>query len=316
MEASLLTLEIKPYNVGLKETWDAVVSKAKNATFLHYRDYMDYHSHRFVDASVLVFLKGKAVAAFPCNCIEEDIVSHGGLTYGGLLYGKDLHASEILEIFRLLGDHFRQQGKRKIIYKAVPSVFHKYPADEDLYALTRVGASLFRRDLSSVVDIEGRPKLSDSRKSTAKKAQKIGGNVVELEDLSQFHVLLTHVLKKFNAAPIHSLEELQLLKTRFPGAIKLFGTVIQERLEAAALIYDCGHVVHTQYLASSDDGRRSGALDFLLLTLIEKNFSGRKYFSFGISTEDGGRVLNEGLIAQKEGFGGRGVVHDFYEWIL
>jgi hypothetical protein len=123
-------------------------------------------------------------------------------------------------------------------------------------------------------------------------------------------------LRKFGANPVHSLAELCLLKSRFPENIRLFGTVIGGQLAAGALVYDCGHIVHTQYLASSDAGRQVGALDFLLLTLIEKYFSDKRYFSFGISTEDSGRLLNAGLISQKEGFGGRGIVHDFYEWVL
>lgn len=33
---------------------------------------------------------------------------------------------------------------------------------------------------------------------------------------------------------------------------------------------------------------------------------------FGICTENNGNFLNEGLINQKQEFGGRGIVHDFY----
>ena len=82
---------------------------------------------------------------------------------------------------------------------------------------------------------------------------------------------------------------------------------------SGALVYDFGHIVHTQYLGTSDEGRKVGALDFVLNELISKTYSDKKYFSFGISTEDSGRYLNEGLIAQKEGFGARAIVHDFYE---
>lgn len=309
-------LELERYHAGLKPVWDSFVGTAKNATFLHQRDYMDYHAARFNDDSVLILQDNKPIAAFPCNTVEDEVQSHGGLTYGGLLTGKNIHAATVVEIFHALGDHFRNRGKRRIIYKAVPHVFHKYPADEDLYALTRVGARLFRRDLSSVVELANRPKLSDSRKNTARKAEKAGGVVVELEDFTEFHGLLTHVLSKFGAMPVHAVDELQLLKARFPEQIRLFGTLIGDRLHAACLVYDCGHIVHTQYLASSDEGRQVGALDYLLWNLIEKRFVDKRYWSFGISTEDQGRVLNPGLIAQKEGFGGRGIVHDFYEWVL
>jgi len=309
-------LELQRYHAELKPVWNSFVGTAKNATFLHQREYMDYHASRFTDDSVLVFQDNKAIAAFPCNTVEDEVQSHGGLTYGGLLIGKSVHAATVVEIFHALGDHFRNNGKRRIIYKAVPHVFHKYPADEDLYALVRVGARLFRRDLSSVVELVNRPKLSDSRKNTARKAEKAGAVVVELEDFTEFHGLLTHVLSKFGATPVHTVDELQLLKARFPEQIRLFGTLIGDRLHAGCLVYDCGHIVHTQYLASSDEGRQMGALDHLLLDLIEKRFVDKRYLSFGISTEDQGRVLNTGLIAQKEGFGGRGIVHDFYEWVL
>ena len=47
--------------------------------------------------------------------------------------------------------------------------------------------------------------------------------------------------------------------------------------------------------------------------LAETDF---KYFDFGISTEHNGRLLNEGLIYQKEGFGGRGICYDTYEYTL
>jgi hypothetical protein len=35
--------------------WNAFISTAKNATFLFHRDFMEYHSDRFEDYSLLVF---------------------------------------------------------------------------------------------------------------------------------------------------------------------------------------------------------------------------------------------------------------------
>ena len=56
-----------------------------------------------------------------------------------------------------------------------------------------------------------------------------------------------------------------------------------------------------------------GALDGLFAHLITQVYATKSYFDFGISTEQGGRYLNEGLIFQKEGFGARTVVYDAYE---
>lgn len=306
-------LSLKPYLPELKGTWDGIVNCSKNGNFLHLRDYMDYHAHRFEEQSVIVAHKGKPFAVFPCNRQGDTIISHGGLTYGGLIYGTGLHATEVLEIFGLLVNHYQALGVQTLRYKAIPHIFHRYPAEEDLYALFRLDARLVRRDLSTAIPLESRIKLSDSRKSTIRKAEKNGVEFVEDADLKEFHALLTAVLSRFDSTPVHSLAELELLKGRFPENIRLFGALKDASFLAGALVYDFGNVAHTQYLASSEEGREIGALDFVLGKLLDNVFASRRYFSFGISTEQDGRYLNEGLVFQKEGFGGRAVVHDCYE---
>lgn len=304
------------YDTTHRETWDDVVIKSKNGNFLHLRDYMDYHAERFDEQSVIVLKQGKPVAVFPCNRVGDRISSHGGLSYGGLIYGNNLHAVAVLEIFNAIAEYYKQADVKHILYKAIPHLFHKYPAEEDLYALYRLGAHVTRRDISSVIKLDSRIKFSDSRKCTIRKSAKLGVQVREGDFFKQFHDLLTLAISKFGSEPVHTVSELELLKSRFPTSIRLFGGFNGEQLLAGALVYDFGRVVHTQYLTSSDEGRQVGALDFVLAHLVEHTFSAHQYFSFGISTEQNGLYLNEGLIFQKEGFGGRGVVHDFYQWDL
>ncbi|OQS22120.1 GNAT family N-acetyltransferase [Chromobacterium violaceum] len=305
-----------PYESIHREAWNAFVYKSKMPCFLFDRDYMEYHSDRFKDASLIVF-KGKEIfALFPCNSANGNIYSHQGLTYGGLIYDIDAHAVEVICTFKIIADYFKERDFKKIVYKAIPYIFHVYPASEDMYALNVLGAKIYRRDISSVIELGKRPKLSDSRKSTARKSEKIGASISILtsdKEVSDFHGLLTSVLGKFNTKPTHSLSELLLLRSRFPENIKIYGVTHQEKLLAGSVIYDFDQVVHTQYLATSEEGKKIGALDFLLKSLIEEMYRDRKYFSFGISTEADGIYLNEGLIRQKEGFGGRGVVNDFYQ---
>lgn len=299
-----------------KATWDQVVRASKNGNFLHLRGYMGYHAHRFDEQSVIVFKHARPVAVFPCNRVDERIVSHGGLTYAGLIYGTNLHAADVLQLMKQLAIHCREMGATKILYKAVPHLFHSYPAEEDLYALTRLGARICRRDLSSAIPLKQRIRFSDLRKRAIRKSVRQGVEIREGEFFEEYHRLVTQALSKFGLVPVHSLHDLELLKSRFPSNIRLFGAFKRELLLAGTIIYDFGHVVHTQYLALSDDGKEIGALDFVLAQLIETVFADRQYLSFGVSTEQDGRWLNEGLIFQKEGFGARGVVHDFYEWNL
>lgn len=305
--------QLQLFEEQLKRVWDEVVNSSNNGNFLHLRDYMGYHRCRFDEQSVIVLKDGKPVAVFPCNRVDDLAVSHGGLTYGGLIFGVDLRATDALTIVERLIEHYRRQGCRRLIYKAVPHIFHRYPAEEDLYALHRLGARLVRRDLSTAIQLDNRIKLSDSRKNTIRKAERCGMVVREGDFLDPLFTLLVAALAKHGSQPVHTLDELELLHTRFRNRIRVFGAFLDERLLAGAVIYDFGHVAHSQYLASSEEGRTVGALDFLLAQLLDSSFNQHQFFSFGISTEQQGHHLNEGLVFQKEGFGGRAIVHDFYE---
>ena len=82
---------------------------------------------------------------------------------------------------------------------------------------------------------------------------------------------------------------------------------------AGVVIIECRKVAHTQYIASGEEGRTYGALDLLFRHLINERYKQFDYLDLGTSNEDDGRYLNEGLIHQKEGFGGRAVCYDTYE---
>jgi hypothetical protein len=278
---------------------------------------MEYHADRFRDASVLVCGDdGRVVAAFPASIYNDTVSSHAGLTYGGLLMPPALTQVDCIAAFDAIATHFRALGVRRILYKPVPHVFHRSPAEEDLYAVARHGAALVRRDVSCVIDLAARLPYSKGRKWSVNKAKQADTiAVVEAADLAAFHELLTYVLARHDVVPVHSLEELRVLAAQFPG-IRLFEARDGDELLAGALVFDFGHAVHTQYLAVSDAGRDAFALDLLIDRLLADVFSSRRHFSFGISTESQGTVLNEGLQRQKEGFGARAVVHDVYEWVL
>lgn len=307
---------VRPYVADDAPAWDALVGHSRNGNLLHRRGYMDYHADRFVDASLVVERDGELVAAFPADIRGELVTSHGGLGYAGLIMGHALRAGSALSVFERIGERYRARGVKRVVYKAIPHVFHAYPAEEDLYALHRLGARLFRRDLSSVIALREALRFTPGRRHAAGKGRKAGVRLQAGGDPADFHALLVDVLRRHDARPTHSLQELRLLQSRFPQQIVLHEARRGDSLLAGVVVYDFGRVVHTQYMAVSQEGRRLDALSLLLAELIGNTYAGRMYFSFGISTEQEGRLLNEGLVAQKEFFGARAVVHDFYEWPL
>lgn len=311
-------LEVIPYTPGAVSAWNDTVRRSRNGNFLHDRRFMDYHADRFTDASLIIQRAGesKPLAVFPANRVGTELVSHGGLTYGGVICGPELNQSEHLEVFSRIRAHCQESGIERVIYKAVPHVFHRMPCEEDLYALTRLGARLLYREASSVFPLQARLGYSKGRKWSIAKARKAGVYISEEPAVGAFHACLRSALARHGVGPVHTVAELNLLRDRFPQQIRIFAARLENELLAGVLVFDFGHVIHTQYMASSEHGKAIGALDLVIDTLANSIFSDRQAISFGISTTQHGNVLNTGLIAQKESFGARCVVHDTYEWLL
>lgn len=308
-------ITVKRYAPEYKIVWDGFIDTSKNGTFMLKRDYMDYHSDRFKDFSLMFYDDDRLAAVMPASLHGNEVRSHGGLTYGGIISDYKMTVQKMLELFETFRTFLKSNEIKRLVYKCVPAVYHLYPADEDLYALFRNGARLFRRDVSTTVYLPEKIKFSELRRRGIKKALKNNLVVRQTENFNGYINLLSAVLEEHHGVkPVHSAEELKLLASRFPDVIKLFGAYNNEnQMMAGVVIFDTPQVVHAQYIANSDAGRNVGALDLVMDYLINQYSVGKKYFDFGISTENNGSFLNTGLIAQKEGFGGRAVVYDFYE---
>lgn len=311
-------MEIRRYRREDKELWNSFVSKARNATFLFDRNYMDYHADRFDDNSFMFYHKGKLKAVLPANVAGDTLYSHQGLTYGGLLLDKKATVEDVLECFDSLNSWLRENGISKVVYKALPWIYQQYPSEEDLYALTwKCKAQLISRDISSSIVIDNKLKFAESRKSGIRKALSLNIEVGESNDVDGFwHVLEDNLGNRYNAKPVHTANEMKLLMSRFSNNIRLYVAKMNGEIVGGTLIYVTPQVVHTQYISASVEGKKHGALDLLFDYIINKVYANCRYFDFGKSTEQGGAYLNEPLIFQKEGFGGRGVCYDWYQWEL
>lgn len=311
-------MEIRRYRRENKELWNSFVSKARNATFLFDRNYMDYHDDRFDDSSFMFYHKGKLKAVLPANVAGDTLYSHQGLTYGGLLLDKKATVEDVLECFDSLNSWLRKNGISKVVYKALPWIYQQYPSEEDLYALTwKCKAQLISRNIASTIIIDNKLKFAESRKSGIRKALSLNIEVGESNDVDGFwHVLEDNLGNRYNAKPVHTASEMKLLMSRFPNNIKLYVAKMNGEIVGGTLIYVTPQVVHTQYISASVEGKKHGALDLLFDFIINKVYANCRYFDFGKSTEQGGAYLNESLIFQKEGFGGRGVCYDWYQWEL
>lgn len=306
-------MKLIPYSAIYKKEWDSFVDTAKNATLLHHRDYMDYHADRFPDASLIVMQGAEPFALLPATFNGTILSSHAGLTYGGLLLNKRATAAEVLKAMHLILNHVRSLGARQFIYKPVPHIYHRLPAEEDLYALFRLNARIIGRNISAVIDTSHPIKLRDDRKAGIRKAIKDGIIVETSTQFPRFWEILTdNLMTRHNAVPVHSLAEIIHLSQLFPDNIHLHIARKDDTILGGAVVYISPTVAHTQYISTTPEGRQLHVLDLLLHTLFTTVYSSYRYFDFGTSNGDNGHYLNENLISQKEGFGSRGIVYDTY----
>lgn len=306
-------VKVVRYEPCYSEQWDEFVRRAKNGLFMFQRNFMEYHSDRYRDYSLMFYEGEKLIAVMPASIHDKELRSHGGLTFGGLVTGIDMKQHRMLDCFTAMREFLVANGIMSVLYKVVPHIYHSVPAEEDAYALFVNDAKLFRRDSATVVDLPKKIKVSNGRRGHIAKAGREGVVVEESEDFDSFIDLENEVLMRFHGAKaVHTGAELTLLKSRFPENIKLYVAKLNGELLAGTVIFVYANMVHTQYMGSNEKGRKIGALDFLIGKLMEKYSETKRYFDFGISNEDNGRVLNEGLCAQKEDFGGRTVVYDWY----
>jgi hypothetical protein len=310
------TRTIEAYSSALEVSWNSFVERSTNGTFLFNRKFMEYHSDRFTDASLVIYDEGEVVGLIPATVSGQTVISHAGLTYGGLVFGQKRCSSEsVLTTLSEICTHLTAKGIKTFIYKPVPQMYHRATNEADLYALYRLGAQITRRDLSSAISPTVRIEMRKGRKSMVQRAKKVEGLEISKSTdwVAFFELLQNRLQEKYSVSPVHTHAELSMLQARFPENIELVVAKIDQKLIAGCVIFETDTVVHAQYLATNELARENGAMDLLLSQVIERTQNKNKWFDFGISTTNNGRELNIALAQYKESFSAKSVIYDWYK---
>lgn len=310
--------EIVRYTPDKEVEWNDFVCHSKNGTFLFNRQYMDYHADRFEDFSLMFYLQGRLYAILPANRKGDTLQSHMGLTFGGLVMDGKTTAALTVTLFSELNDYLRGQGFHHVFYKCIPWIYHQLPAEEDLYAIARTcHARLTDRDLGTVIFQRNTMRWERVRRRALKRSREAGIVVEQSDDLAAFWtVLCDNLAEKYNSKPVHTLDEIQLLQRRFPQNIVLFLARREQEVLAGMVVYVSTQVARAQYSSATPEGKQLGAIDAIYDRIINNDYRQLPYFEFGTSALGHTNVINESLVFQKEGFGGRGMCFDRYEWDL
>lgn len=295
--------------------WNKFIAKAKNATFLFRRDFMDYHQDKFDDFSLLVFKNKVLIAVLPANRIDDVVFSHQGLTYGGLVLSETVKFQDVLHAYQSILKFLSKQNIIELEVKMLPKIYHTLPSDEIDYLLFKTRAVLTRTDVTSVIDSKNKLRIdSSNRKRGLKRAKKQSLLVLETSNFENFwnEILIPNLKVTHSVKPVHSLKEIILLKSNFPINIRQFNVYNNDKIVAGATVFETLHVAHVQYISANKDKQHLGSLDILFDFLINNIFMTKKYFDFGVSNENNGQNINEGLLSWKESFGARVIAQEFY----
>lgn len=309
-------MKIAKYTYKYKEQWDNLVENSKNGTFLHHRNFMEYHRDRFSDCSLLCLDNNdNLIAALPANINGDTAYSHQGLTYGGwIIPSKGFTVTTMLDLWRLMTGFLLSIGAKRLIYKATPHIYHRYPAEEDLYALFRHSAQISSTLISTTLPLDNtRLNFNENARRGMKHALSHEVTIEQSTDFNSFWPILTQNLaSRYNTVPVHSLSEIALLASQFPHNIKLFTAKKHNEVIAGTVMFFTHTVAHAQYISASPLGKELKALPALFHHIITHECGSCRYFDFGTSNEDNGTYLNEGLITQKCGMGGRAIAYTTY----
>tara|TARA_B100001939_G_scaffold205095_1_gene176492 strand:- start:649 stop:1620 length:972 start_codon:yes stop_codon:yes gene_type:complete len=309
----MITLKI--YNDSYKSEWDNFIDISKNSTFLFKRDFMDYHSDKFKDNSLLIYKNSKLVALFPLNITDGKVYSHQGLTYGGMIVKHDIKFIKYLELFTSVLNYLHDLSIDKLFIKQIPVIYNSNFNGELDYLSFISGGVIYRRDIISVIDMQNDFKISKDRIQGYKRGLKNNLEIREVDNFDDFwnSLLIPTLSKKYSVKPVHNLDEIKQLKDSFRENIKQFNVYHKDKIVAGTTIFQTKNVVHVQYIGSTTEKNFLGSLDFLFYKLIKEIYVDHRYFDFGNSHENEGMKINQGLNYWKEGFGARSVTQDFYE---
>lgn len=306
---------IRRYTLEDYAIWNNFISSAKNATFLFHRDFMEYHSDRFQDFSLLVFDEDNLISILPANRVDDSLFSHQGLTYGGFVFDSKIKLGEVISVAKSVLEFLHLAGITIFQVKLIPSIYNAFFSEEIEYAMFLMNAKLIRRDCLSVIDMTKEFAFSKDRKKCIRRAK--NNNLVIKEELNfelfWNEILIPNLDNKHKVKPVHTVEEITILQQKFPEKIRHFNVYHEDKIVAGTTVFITDKVLHPQYISGNKQKNELGSLDFLYNHLITEVFKDENYFDFGISHEQNGKKINEGLLFWKETFGAKTTIQNFYE---
>lgn len=313
--------QINLYKDSDYSDWDTfVLENSANGTFLQSRRFLSYHpEERFQDYSLIVKDEKDHIVSVIPGCVIYDngkkvFSSHKGSTFGGpVIAKKHYNLQKSTEIIEAVEEYLKAEGFGIIEYKTTPSVFSKERSDLLEYVFyyekyTSYAAMSLAVDYAHYND-NVYSNLSQGKRTDVNNCKKAGMTCRKIdtaEEIACMYDILCETLEKYDAKPVHSVEELLDFKdNRLKDNVGFFGIFLDDEMVAGSMMfYFENNVAHTQYLCAKSEYNKLSPMSFLYYCMLEEmKAMGFNMLSWGGTTEENGTVINMGLARSKEAYG-------------
>ncbi len=273
------------------------------------RRYLEYHGNRFLDSSLMAIRGRQLIAVLPAHRMDESLVSHMGLPFAGWITHPRLRMGWMQAIFAALTQWMSEQGIAKLIYKAIPHIYHRFPAEEDRYVLAQLGAQCTELKVTAAKRLADPTTVNRTTRNMCNRVRRAHISVRPWHDTERFQGMHAWWLaERHGARPLHNLDEARFLAQRFPDEIRTYAAFQGDQAITAQRIYVSDTVIRLQSLGETPQGRRLLANNAILSWLEENPAFRGRWLDFGTSMDPETGELADSLLRYKESAGARAVM--------
>ncbi len=319
-----MSLTVVPYTGDMQDKWDAFVRLARNGTIFHTRKFLSYHPEgRFVDASLVLLDGANIVGVLPAALKDKMLVSHPGASYGGLVVASETSVEETGAMLKAIVDHAKEKGFAGVsMLRLPPASLQKQYSEDQLYWFYHMGFSLTRCEMDGAIDLSTLSldmildSLTGKCRNMVRQAERAKIEVRLSNDFATFWPILEGVLgARHGTKPTHTLAEIQKLHELLPDGFRLLAAYQGKTMVGGIVLITIGDkALYTLYMAQEYSAQKDHPMHLLLVEAMRTAMKeGKRVLHLGVSTEDGGKKINEGLFFFKESFGCRPVRRESWE---
>ncbi len=318
---------VEQFQSSQSHRWDNFVDSSNEGTLFHRLDFLAYHGEKFCkNEHHLIIHKGPAVhAVMPLAIFDEDgrrvAKSPYGGSYGGPVFSKPQNYQDSHGVVEAILEYLKSQGISELTLTLPISVCYQRYSEILRFVLLEWGFQCINRDISSVVCLDKNNPTSKEMTSRARntarkarKARKMGINVVRQAPITDFWQILEMTFAKHGSKPTHTLAEFRWLHERNSERVYVDIASLDGIPIAGVGYFVINQNVNSSfYLCQDPQKQQAQGLSLLIYEALERaQEEGFRWFDFGTSSAQMQGRPN--IFRFKESFGAIGIFRETYAW--